>query len=93
MVMLSSQVSNLPRLHTTMRLHILKKGVKFHLILSIYILGDGDETPKILNSSISPPVFVDSRKSARDNFMIFVNFIQIGEENIKFCGSFSTRST
>jgi hypothetical protein len=33
-----------------------------------------DETvPKILNSSISPAIFVDSRKSARDSHLIMVN--------------------
>jgi len=28
---------------------------------------DEDENPKILNATISPPIFVDSRKSARDS--------------------------
>jgi len=29
-------------------------------------MNDEDDTPKILNATISPPIFVDSRKSARD---------------------------
>lgn len=41
-------------------------GVKFHLVLCIYIKNENDEIPKILNATISPPIFVDSRKSARD---------------------------
>lgn len=41
------------------------EGVKFHLVLCIYIQNE-DDSPKILNATISPPIFVDSRKSARD---------------------------
>jgi hypothetical protein len=45
------------------------EGVKFHLLVVLYLLDDDHEKtsiPKILNSIISPPIFVDSRKSARD---------------------------
>jgi len=40
--------------------------VKFHLVVCVQIDFEGDESPRILSSFISPPVFVDSRKSARD---------------------------
>ncbi|KAL4453684.1 hypothetical protein ABPG74_009580 [Tetrahymena malaccensis] len=43
------------------------EGVKFHLVLCIYIMNEDDDVPKILNATISPPIFVDSRKSARDS--------------------------
>jgi hypothetical protein len=43
------------------------EGVKFHLVLCIYIMNEEDEYPKILNATISPPIFVDSRKTARDS--------------------------
>lgn len=43
------------------------EGVKFHLVLCIYIMNEDDDMPKILNATISPPIFVDSRKSARDS--------------------------
>jgi hypothetical protein len=43
------------------------EGVKFHLVLCIYIMNEDDDSPKILNATISPPIFVDSRKSARDS--------------------------
>ncbi|EGR29156.1 zinc finger transcription factor sma, putative [Ichthyophthirius multifiliis] len=46
------------------------EGVKFHLVLCIYIQSDDDQTPKILNATISPPIFVDSRKSAKDSQII-----------------------
>jgi len=42
-------------------------GVKFHLVVLVYIMEDQRSGPKILYSRISPPVFVDSRKSARDS--------------------------
>jgi len=44
-------------------------GVKFHLIVLIYIQDDtrSRACPRILYSRISPPIFVDSRKSARDS--------------------------
>lgn len=43
------------------------EGVKFHLVLCIYIQNEDDDIcPKILNATISPPIFVDSRKSAKD---------------------------
>lgn len=42
-------------------------GVKFHLVVLIYIMEDQRSGPKILYSRISPPIFVDSRKSARDS--------------------------
>ncbi|CAD8197297.1 unnamed protein product [Paramecium octaurelia] len=40
------------------------EGVKFHLLMSVYIQNSDTEKPQILNSTISPPIFVDSRKSA-----------------------------
>ena len=49
------------------------EGVKFHLVLAIYILNDEDDTPKVLTATISPPIFVDSRKSARDAQILLVN--------------------
>lgn len=42
-------------------------GVKFHLLLVLYIQGEDGEQPKVLLATISPHIFVDSRKSARDN--------------------------
>jgi len=35
-------------------------------------MGEDDNTPKMLNSTISPPIFVDSRKSARDSQVLMV---------------------
>ena len=35
-------------------------------------MNDDDPVPKILNSTISPPIFVDSRKSARDSQVLLV---------------------
>ncbi|EGR27835.1 zinc finger transcription factor sma, putative [Ichthyophthirius multifiliis] len=46
------------------------EGVKFHLVLCIYIMNEDEEIPKMLNATISPPIFVDSRKSARDSQVI-----------------------
>ena len=43
-----------------------KQGAKFHLVVCIYVLMDHDAAPRIVDSRISPPIFVDSRKSARD---------------------------
>lgn len=40
---------------------------KFHLLISIYIEDEIKKLPLLLGSKISPPIFVDSRKSARDN--------------------------
>jgi hypothetical protein len=48
------------------------KGVKFHLAICLYIMNDDDLVPKVLNSTISPAIFVDSRKSARDSHLIQV---------------------
>ncbi len=50
----------------------LFQGVKFHLAICLYIMNEDDAVPKILNSSISPAIFVDSRKSARDSHLIMV---------------------
>lgn len=47
------------------------EGVKFHLLLTIFIKNENGEHPKILSSVISQPIFVDSRKTARDNIQIF----------------------
>ena len=52
----------------------LNKGVKFHLVLTLYIMNEDEEVPKVLNSTISPPIFVDSRKSARDSHLLMVKF-------------------
>lgn len=44
------------------------EGVKFYLLLVLYIQpGNPTDAPKIITSIVSPPIFVDSRKSARDN--------------------------
>jgi hypothetical protein len=48
------------------------EGVKFHLVLSLYIMSEDEDNPKVLNSTISPPIFVDSRKSARDSHVLLV---------------------
>ncbi|EAR97678.2 zinc finger transcription factor sma protein, putative (macronuclear) [Tetrahymena thermophila SB210] len=42
------------------------EGSKFHLVIVVYLNQNKFEHPKILESRISPPIFVDSRKSARD---------------------------
>ena len=43
------------------------EGVKFYLLLVIFIQNNGPtDPPKIITSIVSPPIFVDSRKSARD---------------------------
>lgn len=50
------------------------EGVKFHLLIVLYLLEDENDKngiPKVLNSIISPPIFVDSRKSARDQNYFF----------------------
>jgi hypothetical protein len=40
-------------------------------------MNDDDDVPKILNSTISPPIFVDSRKSARDSHLLMVSSLFI----------------
>ena len=40
-------------------------GVKFHLLSCIYIQGCDADLPVVLNTTISPPIFVDSRKTAK----------------------------
>jgi len=42
------------------------EGVKFHLVMCLYLQISEDTPPKIFKSIISPPIFVDSRKSVRD---------------------------
>jgi hypothetical protein len=42
-------------------------------VLAIYIMNEEDDTPKVLTATISPPIFVDSRKSARDAQILLVN--------------------
>ena len=42
------------------------EGAKFYLLLVLYI-NNGVDASKVLTSILSPPIFVDSRKSARDN--------------------------
>ena len=44
-----------------------QEGSKFHLVITVYLLENKFEFPKILIAKISPPVFVDSRKSAKEN--------------------------
>ncbi len=70
---------------------MIVKGVKFHLVLCIYILKENDSVPKILCSSLSPPIFVDSRKSARETHVLQVKFLDFltlyfysGEKNNVF---------
>lgn len=48
-------------------MQIFDVGVKFYLLLLLYINPNDGEQPKILTATLSPPIFVDSRKSARDN--------------------------
>jgi len=43
------------------------EGVKFHLLMCVYLQISEDTKPKILKAVISPPIFVDSRKSVREN--------------------------
>jgi hypothetical protein len=42
------------------------EGVNFNLLIVLYIFESENERPKILTAVISPPIFVDSRRSARD---------------------------
>lgn len=39
---------------------------KFHLVITMYLTQNKFEFNQILESRISPPIFIDSRKSARD---------------------------
>ncbi|CAD8202482.1 unnamed protein product [Paramecium octaurelia] len=39
---------------------------RFHIVITLYLCQSKFEFPQILDSRISPPIFVDSRKSARD---------------------------
>jgi hypothetical protein len=41
-------------------------GNKFNLVVSVSIQEENELYPRILDAKISPPIFVDSRKSARD---------------------------
>ena len=42
------------------------EGHNFHLLIVIYIHEGDGEKPKVLTAVISPEIFVDSRRSARD---------------------------
>ena len=43
------------------------KNAKFHLVVCVYMLNKKEFPQKILSSFISCPIFVDSRKSVKDN--------------------------
>ena len=43
------------------------QGVKFYLVLCLFLQITEDLKPKIFKAVISPPIFVDSRKGVRDN--------------------------
>jgi len=43
------------------------EGVKFHLLVCLYLQISEDTKPKILKAIVSPPIFVDSRKSVRES--------------------------
>lgn len=42
------------------------EGVNFNLLIVLYINEGEFEKPKVLTAVLSPPIFVDSRRSARD---------------------------
>lgn len=42
------------------------EGMNFNLLIVLYINEDTNEKPKILTAVMSPGIFVDSRRSARD---------------------------
>ena len=42
------------------------EGINFNLLIVLYISEGESERPKVLTSVVSPPIFVDSRRSARD---------------------------
>ena len=42
------------------------EGAKFYLLIVIYLKKTSSETETIISSSLSSPIFVDSRKCARD---------------------------
>ncbi|KRX08142.1 hypothetical protein PPERSA_01687 [Pseudocohnilembus persalinus] len=42
-------------------------GTKFNLVVAIIVQNENEAHPRIVEARISPPIFVDSRKSARDN--------------------------
>ncbi|EAR84143.2 zinc finger transcription factor sma protein, putative (macronuclear) [Tetrahymena thermophila SB210] len=46
------------------------EGSKFNLVVAIIVQNDNDPHPKVIEAMISPPVFVDSRKSARETQII-----------------------
>jgi len=43
----------------------INEGVKFHLVICLMFKQEDSGNPKILFSRISPPIFIDSRRSAR----------------------------
>jgi hypothetical protein len=49
------------------------QGTKFNLVVAIIIQGENDLQPKVVQARISPSIFVDSRKSARETQTIKVN--------------------
>ena len=59
-----------------------QEGSKFHLIITVYLLENKFEFPKILIAKISPPVFVDSRKSAKENYNDKVFFMYKGTKSL-----------
>lgn len=42
------------------------EGQNFHLLIVVYIQESDSEKPKVLSAVLSPEIFVDSRRSARD---------------------------
>jgi hypothetical protein len=60
------------------------EGVKFHLLVVVFKSEEKDDLPtNIICSVISPPIFVDSRKSAR-NYQVTV-FINPGKKVFVIC--------
>ena len=68
-----------------------QEGSKFHLVITVYLLENKFEFPKILIAKISPPVFVDSRKSAKENYNDKVFLILKGIKSILSFWTFSPR--
>lgn len=51
------------------------EGNKFNLVIAIIIQKENDPHPKVIEAKISAPIFVDSRKSARDTIIFKVKTI------------------
>lgn len=61
------------------------EGINFNLLIVLYINEGEFEKPKVLTAVISPPIFVDSRRSARDyQEKKFSSFVEpFGYDNIE----------